>query len=63
MGYIVPPPPVRRDGKDLVLWYAGKAPPLHPWPWLCLYCHTVQPADKTACCNCGAPKPQREAQQ
>ena len=32
------------------------------WAWLCLHCHTVQPADKVACCNCGAPKPQQEAQ-
>ena len=27
------------------------------WPWLRLHCHTVQPAERTDCRNCGAPKP------
>jgi hypothetical protein len=36
----------------------------HLWPWLCLYCHTVQEAGRLTCANCGAPKsaPQPEAQ-
>jgi len=35
---------------------------LRPWPWLRLHCHTVQPADRTDCRNCGAPKPALEEQ-
>ena len=63
MGTLVPqPPPSHLDGKNLIPWYSGRVPPPHPWPWLCLHCHTVQPADRTDCRNCGAPKPTPEAQ-
>jgi hypothetical protein len=56
MGFLVllPPPKMtmRRDGvvTDLTQHMAA-------YGWLCLYCHTVQPASRDDCCNCGASKP------
>ena len=69
MGTLVPLPP----GSASYIWTYTETrsqpppeqilvQPVHLWAWLCLHCHTVQPADKVACCNCGAPKPQQEAQ-
>lgn len=63
MGVLVPlpPPPLPLPPA----WTRGDKGHLQyhrPWPWLCLHCHTVQPAERTDCCNCGAPKPTPEAQ-
>ena len=56
MGFIPPPPPDRitmRAGKTVV----DLTQYMPQYSWLCLYCHTVQPASRDDCRNCGAPKP------
>lgn len=65
MGVLVPSPPVRSRVILSSAWVRDADGHLHylrPWPWLCLHCHTVQPAERTDCRNCGAPKPAPEIQ-
>lgn len=64
MGFLVPPPHVADPAVSVSDMYW--VPDGDGWysvyfPWLCLHCHTVQPADRTDCRNCGAPKPTQEA--
>ncbi|HRA67057.1 MAG TPA: hypothetical protein PL187_13605 [Caldilinea sp.] len=49
MGFLVPPP--FEWSMTINLDEAA----IQQMRWLCLYCHTIQEADRLTCCNCGAP--------